>query len=764
MTSVNVAYPSFSSGEISPKLYGRYDLAAFYSGARRVENFIVDITGNAEFREGSSYAAKTFGNNKAFLWSFEFTDALSFVLEFTPLKLRFYRNNGQVREVAQAITAVTQANPAVVTYSGADNYSNGDSVFIDGVVGMTQLNGREFVVANVDTGANTFELSGLNSTGFTAYTSGGEVSVITEVVTPYTANDIFQLKFAQNATDLYIVHPSHNPKKLTYTSPVSWAIADHSPTGLTLTSNNRPSAITFFEQRLVYGGSNNNPQTLYFSKSAEPDNFTVGTAVDDGIEYTVSGDGNTIKWLRGTNKFLAIGTFGDVLQATGGIDGVITPESISIRPSNSFGVADMNPFGRGTQVFYAQRNQLILRSFEFDFESDSYIPVDRNTVADHITNSGITGIAYQEGRPNIVWCSKENGELIGMTIEDTESISGWHRHTTQGEIVSVISIPRSRAYNQLWVCVKRVVDGNTNYYIEYYNDPVTFPRREDYIDGLRAADDRLFANLMFEKQKEYIYVDSALSYNGALLGSDAGATLTAAATSGTGVTFTSSVGVFSASDVGRELWRKSVTGLETGRAIITGYTSATVVTCTVLETFNSTVTIPSGEWYLTAGEITGLDHLEGKTVTIIADGGQHPIKTVTNGTVTLDRQTSVCHVGLSYTGYLQTNDLEGGGTNGTAQTKKKSVVAVGFRFLDSLFAKFGTDYYKLEQIYERTSAMNMDRPPLPFTGDKKIPYANRTNDSYSGGWERAKRVIVVQDQPFPCTIQLVIPYMEVSNV
>lgn len=764
MTSVNVAYPSFSSGEISPKLYGRYDLAAFYSGARRVENFIVDVTGNVEFREGTSYAAKTAGNSAAFLWSFEFTDALSFVLEFTPLKIRFYRNNGQVRETAQDITNVTQANPAVVTYSGGDNYSNGDSVFIDGVVGMTELNGREFTVANVNTGSNTFELQSEDSSGYTAYSSGGEVSVITEVTTPYTADDIFQLKFAQNATDIYIVHPSHNPKKLTYTSPTSWSIADHSPTALTLTANNRPSAVTFFEQRLVYGGSNNNPQTLYFSKSADPDDFTTGTGADDGIEYTVSGDGNTIKWLRGTNKFLAIGTFGDVLQATGGIDGVITPDSISIRPSNSFGVADINPFGRGTQVFYAQRNQLILRSFEFDFESDSYIPVDRNTIADHITNSGITGIAYQEGRPNIVWCSKTNGELIGMTIEDTESISGWHRHTTDGEIVSVISIPRAKSYNQLWVCVKRVIDGNTNYYIEYFNDPVVFPRREDYIDGTKADDDRLFANLMFESQKQYIYVDSALTYDGTLAGSNASATLTAAATSGTGVTFTASASVFSSGDVGRELWRKSVTGAETGRAVITGYTSATVVTCTILEDFDSTTAIPAGEWYLTANEVTGLDHLEGKEVSIIADGGQHPVKTVENGAVTLDRQVSVCHVGLPYKGYLQTNDLEGGGTNGTAQTKKKSVVAIGFRFLDSLFAKFGTDYYKLEQIYERTSSMNMDRPPLPYTGDKKITYSNRSNNSYDGGWERSKRAIIVQDQPFPCTIQLVTPYMEVSNV
>lgn len=760
MTSVVLSYPNFSSGEISPKMYGRFDLAAYYSGARKIENFIPQTVGSAHFRNGFRYVAKTAGNNKAFLWLFEYDDSLSFVLEFTNLKLRFYRNGGQIREDAQAITGITKANPAVVTYSGADNYVNGDSIYIENVLGMTQVNGREFTVANVNTGSNTFELSGVDSTAYTTYVSGGEVSVITEVVTPYTEAEIFKLKFAQNNVDLYIAHPSHNPRKLTFTSATSWAITSHTPTGLTLSANNYPSAVTFYEQRLVYGGTNNSPQTLYFSKAADPNNFTAGAEVDDGIVYTVAGDGNVIQWLRGTSRFLAIGTFGDVLQATGGIDGVITPTSISIRPSNSYGVADINPIGRGNQIFYVQRNKLILRSFEYDFQNDGYIPVDRNTIADHITDSGITQIAFQEGRPNILWAAKTNGELIGMTIEDAESISGWHRHSTQGEIISVMSVPRDTEYNQFWVCVKR---GN-NYYMEYLIDEPDYPMRDDYFTGNMAADNTTFENLIFEAQKEYVHLDSALTYDGLTAGINASATLTPAATTGTGVTFTASANVFSASDVGRELWRKSITGAEIGRAVITGHSSATVVTCTILEDFDSTTTIPSGEWYLTADTLIGLDHLEGYEVSVVTDGGQHPVRTVTNGAIMLDAQSSVAHVGLSYSGWLETNDLEGGGTNGPTQTKKKSVKAVGIRFLNTLFAKFGTDYYKLRQIHMRTANMRMDRPPTLFTGDIKEIYANNTNDSYDGGWQRQKRVIINQDLPFPCNVQLIIPYVTVSNV
>ncbi len=75
-----------------------------------------------------------------------------------------------------AISNITQANPGVVTYTGADNIANGDLVYIFGVVGMTQVNGLLFTVANLNTGANTFELSGVNTTGYTAYSSGGTVS------------------------------------------------------------------------------------------------------------------------------------------------------------------------------------------------------------------------------------------------------------------------------------------------------------------------------------------------------------------------------------------------------------------------------------------------------------------------------------------------------------------------------------------------------------------------------------------------------------
>jgi len=77
---------------------------------------------------------------------------------------------GTATAATKTITGITAANPPVVS-STAHGYANGDLVFIDGVVGMTQVNKRVFVVANQ--AANTFELKGVDGTGYTAYVSGG---------------------------------------------------------------------------------------------------------------------------------------------------------------------------------------------------------------------------------------------------------------------------------------------------------------------------------------------------------------------------------------------------------------------------------------------------------------------------------------------------------------------------------------------------------------------------------------------------------------
>jgi hypothetical protein len=72
-----------------------------------------------------------------------------------------------------SITAATAASPVEITTSAAHGLSNGDVVYIAGVLGMTEINGLTFTVANKT--ATTFELDGIDGTSYTAYSSGGTV-------------------------------------------------------------------------------------------------------------------------------------------------------------------------------------------------------------------------------------------------------------------------------------------------------------------------------------------------------------------------------------------------------------------------------------------------------------------------------------------------------------------------------------------------------------------------------------------------------------
>lgn len=73
------------------------------------------------------------------------------------------------------ITAATRANPCVVTIAAHD-LVNGESIFIQNVGGMTQLNGNTYTVANAAT--DTVELSGTDSSAYGVYTSGGNATKV----------------------------------------------------------------------------------------------------------------------------------------------------------------------------------------------------------------------------------------------------------------------------------------------------------------------------------------------------------------------------------------------------------------------------------------------------------------------------------------------------------------------------------------------------------------------------------------------------------
>ena len=229
MARVAAQLTNFTAGELSPRLDGRNDLSKYAAGCSNLQNLVIYPHGAAARRPGTTHVAEvTDSSKKTRLIPFEFSTTQTYILEFSNLKIRFFKDNGAILEGNKTITGITQANPAVVT-SNSHGYSNGDEIKITSVVGMTEVNNKRFLVAGVTT--NTFQLTdkdgdNINSSGYTAYSSAGTANRVYTITSPYLEAELFDIKFAQSADVMYITHPNHEVEKLSRTGHTSWTLTD----------------------------------------------------------------------------------------------------------------------------------------------------------------------------------------------------------------------------------------------------------------------------------------------------------------------------------------------------------------------------------------------------------------------------------------------------------------------------------------------------------------------------------------------------------
>lgn len=251
MPQASVVQSNFSGGEFGKRFQGRIDAERHPTGLALCENWIVPLQGCAYRRPGTEFIAFA-GDQIApcYLVPFEFSTTQAYVLEFGHLYIRFYRNGDQI-DATRTITGITKANPAVVTSTG-HGFVNGQTVTISGVGGMTQVNGLSFIVAGAT--ANTYQLSGVNSTAYGTYTSGGTATGIYTLDAPYVDVDLFEIRYAQSLDVLYLVHPLYAPRKLTRTAHDAWTLTtidfqdgpflDENITAVTITPSATTGAIT----------------------------------------------------------------------------------------------------------------------------------------------------------------------------------------------------------------------------------------------------------------------------------------------------------------------------------------------------------------------------------------------------------------------------------------------------------------------------------------------------------------------------------------
>lgn len=736
MARVSPLTPSFGAGELSPWLEGRSDFEAYPKGLRICENFMPLVQGPATKRPGTRFVASVqVATNKSILVPFIFSDEQAYVLEFGAGYIRFYTNQSQVLSGGEPYAVSTpyaagdlpllrftqsadilyiahpRQAPRKLSRFAPTNWTLDLVPFKNGPIGPENVDVGITAYSSADTGSVTVTASAAifnanmigsffrlrqQDLGDVLPWEPGKVVVASDL-RRYSGNVYKAVGGGTTGGDPPIhtegraidgsagvtwtyMNSGFGIVRITgYTSPtvVTGAVSLRLPAGVVGSANATtrwahgewssdkgfPGAVSFYGDRLYWGGSTTKPQTVWGSVVGDYENHQSGTRDDSALALTLnSSDVNLIRWMAGDEKGLLVGTIGGewVIRA-GNQSEAMTPFNAQALRVSDYGSNEVRPTRVGKAILFVQRAARKLREFAYLIDVDGFKAPDMTVRAEHISKSGFYDLAFQAQPSNIVWSPRVDGVLAGFTYERDQEVTAWHRHilggfsdagqTSPAVVESVAAIPSpDGSQDDLWMIVRRHINGGLQRYVEFMT-PV-FDHETP--------------------QPNAFFVDCGRTY------------------------------------------------------------------------FGAPVTI-----------VSGLTHLEGQTVSILADGAVHPDRVVVAGEVALDRAASVVHVGLKYTARLQTERPSAGAGDGTAQGKPKRIAEMIVRLYRTGNLKYGSSFEQMDQLELRSSSDPMGSAAALFSGDKRF--------AWPGGWETDGCACFVSDTPTPATILSLTPVMEVTS-
>ena len=490
-------------------------------------------------------------------------------------------------------------------------------------------------------------------------------------------------------------------------------------------SNNFPGAVSYFEQRRVFAGTNNDPQTIYMTKSGTESNMSFGIPIrdDDRIKFRVAArEANTIRHIVPLTQLLLLTGSAEWRIASVNSD-AITPSSISVKPQSYVGANNAQPVIVNNSMVYAAARGGHVRELGYNWQANGFITGDLSLRAPHLfDNFTIIDMALAKAPLPIVWMTSSSGKLIGFTYVPEQQVGAWHQHDTDGTFESVATV--SEGNDDVVYCViKRTINGATKKYIERMGT-------------------RLYAT-----QRDSFFVDAGATYNGTNTNTGLNVTISGGTnyTKGESVTITANYNLFNAppniDDKGDAI--VLVDGTDFYRCNIVSTTSQTVATAKLDKDLPASLrNTPITTYEVARNVISGITWLEGKTVSILADGAVHPQKVVSSGSITLDRAASVVHVGLPYESDLQSLPLALQ-AEAFGQGRVKNLNHVWVRVLESSGIFAGPSADKLVEAKQRTTEP-YGSPPNLKTEDIKI--------MLTPTWQDNGQLFVRQSDPLPLTI------------
>jgi hypothetical protein len=749
-------FKSFGGGEISPFMYGRIDDSVFQAGAARLRNFIVTPQGPAENRPGFAYVNEVKDSAKRVrLIPFTFSTTQTMVIELGAGYIRFHSQGGTLESTpgtpyeisnsyveadlqdihyVQSADVLTFVHPGYAPMElrrlGALSWTLTAITFTPTIAppssvsavasGHTAVKYTYYyvVTAFADDGFTESVKSSAASAAGNLYETGAIVTISWGAVSGASRYRVYKLQgglygYIGETESTSVIDDNIAPDMST-TPPIYDTVFNG--------AGDYPGAVSYFEQRRVFAGTTNDPQEIWMTKSGTESNFSYSLPIksDDRIDFRVAArEANTIRHIVPLSELLLL-TSAAEWRVTSVNSDAITPTSFSVKPQSYIGASNVQPqIVNNTLVYCASRGGHI-RELGFSYEANGFITGDLSLRAAHLFDTFEIGdMAYSKAPYPVVWFISNNGKLLGLTYIPEQKIGAWHWHDTLGEFESCCVVAEEEE-DVLYVVVKRDVNGSEVRYIE------------------RMAS-RIHDNL-----EDYFFVDSGATYDGANTGST---TMTLSGGTSWGpdetLTLTASAATFSdPGDIGDVVAYIDTDGAEY-RATIESVTSTTVAVVRVDKVVPTDLrNVAVASWAFARNVVSGINWLEGETVSILADGAVRPQQVVTSGTITLARPASKVHVGLPYQADIQTLPLAMQ-IEGYGQGRQKNINKAWLRVFKSSGIFVGPDEDQLVEAKQRSTEPYGSAPALKSQEIEVV---------LTPSWRDSGQVYIRQDDPLPLTV------------
>ncbi len=482
-----------------------------------------------------------------------------------------------------------------------------------------------------------------------------------------------------------------------------------------------PSCIALYEERQIYASTTNSPQTIWFSQTDDWDNFLLGADDTDAMTFAIAADQvNAIVWLVPQTALLMGTTGGEWVIGSSSPTEPLTPTNVMVRRQSTHGCAATQPVGSGSYVLYLQRQAQKIRQLRYAWEQDTWISPDLTLVSEHITGDGITQLALQKNPYPILWGVREDGALVGVTLEETQEVIGWHHHEFGGDVESAATIPGT-SEDELWLSIRRDVNGLTVRYIEQMQP---FDWGTD--------------------QEDAFLVDSGLTYDGGVaivftnVTKANPAVLTAEAhglADGSQIRIIDVVGMV---ELNHNVYSVG-TVVDANNFQLRDKTDALNITSLGFTAYTSGGTATPVE-----NTFTTLSHLETEAVIATGDGGYAGTYTVASDTVTLGDFYNTVHIGVSYTAKVQPMKLAIAASPGVLFATTQRITDITLRLHESLACDVGTSWSVYDSHIFRDASDPLEAPPPLYSGDKYM--------DFSGDYEKAGNIYIQSRLPVPFTL------------